>query len=528
MKAIRRFTVRNITLPEPLAALHGPDAEPSLVLAPPGRRPVRLRSIPPPGRASGGDPIAMLGAGCRRPGSPRSRPTGGLPPWRLGRGGRAGPAARYMSRAALVQAGQGGARRPRESRTSHPEYGITAALPRVLRRAGHPRRRPPEDSQTDLGVPLIGVGLLYRARLLAVAVGRRLAGRAVTRSDDPERPAPGAAPGRPPARQCTSRWALTAGRELAAQVWVAQVGRVPLLLLDSYLEENEPDLHEVTDRLYGGGQRPPAAPGGAGSASAGCARCGPSAPCAGTPRPRSSTPTRVTPASSAWSASGRWTPSRASASTRPSKSLPCGHGVHHAHPGPRGHRPVRAQPDLRAFLREKTTRCCPPGAGARARRGGTYPGGGREVFNMAVMGMRLAQRVNGVSLLHGQVSREMLRSPACGRGFDTREVPIARSPTACAPPPGSAPAEYGSRRRARLGGERAATAPPAELSGDPGACCAAGWWPRPGAGCAPPGGSAAPPMPVSRLDEGERPRRGRGTVGFAAERAAAERERLAC
>ena len=40
---------------------------------------------------------------------------------------------------------------------------------------------------------------------------------------------------------------------LSAQIWVAQVGRVPLLLLDSYVEENEPDLREITDRLYGGG-----------------------------------------------------------------------------------------------------------------------------------------------------------------------------------------------------------------------------------------------------------------------------------
>jgi len=37
----------------------------------------------------------------------------------------------------------------------------------------------------------------------------------------------------------------------------------------------------------------------------------------------------------------------------------------------------------------------------------TYPGGDPEVFNMAVMGMRLAQRVNGVSRLHGRVSRAM-------------------------------------------------------------------------------------------------------------------------
>src|SRR6202041_2892930 len=46
---------------------------------------------------------------------------------------------------------------------------------------------------------------------------------------------------------------LAAGRLLSAQVWVAQVGRIPLLLLDSYTEENDADLREVTDRLYGGG-----------------------------------------------------------------------------------------------------------------------------------------------------------------------------------------------------------------------------------------------------------------------------------
>ena len=42
---------------------------------------------------------------------------------------------------------------------------------------------------------------------------------------------------------------LTEGRQLTAQIWVAQVGRVPLLLLDSYVEANEADLHEVADRL---------------------------------------------------------------------------------------------------------------------------------------------------------------------------------------------------------------------------------------------------------------------------------------
>ena len=35
---------------------------------------------------------------------------------------------------------------------------------------------------------------------------------------------------------------------------MAQVGRVPLLLLDSDIEENDTDARQVTDRLYGGGK----------------------------------------------------------------------------------------------------------------------------------------------------------------------------------------------------------------------------------------------------------------------------------
>ena len=51
-----------------------------------------------------------------------------------------------------------------------------------------------------------------------------------------------------------------------------------------------------------------------------------------------------------------------------------------------------------------------------------YAGGDAGVFNMAVMGFRLAQRANGVSQLHGEVSRGMFQGlwPA----FDEAEVPI--------------------------------------------------------------------------------------------------------
>ena len=45
-----------------------------------------------------------------------------------------------------------------------------------------------------------------------------------------------------------------------------------------------------------------------------------------------------------------------------------------------------------------------------------------EKFNMAHMGMRLAQRANGVSLLHGRVSRGMFNE--LWPGFDQAEVPI--------------------------------------------------------------------------------------------------------
>ena len=44
------------------------------------------------------------------------------------------------------------------------------------------------------------------------------------------------------------------GNQLRACVWIAQVGRIPLLLLDSDIPENEHDLRGVTDRLYGGDQ----------------------------------------------------------------------------------------------------------------------------------------------------------------------------------------------------------------------------------------------------------------------------------
>jgi starch phosphorylase len=52
----------------------------------------------------------------------------------------------------------------------------------------------------------------------------------------------------------------------------------------------------------------------------------------------------------------------------------------------------------------------------------TYDGGDPSVFNMAVMGLRLAQRANGVARLHGEVSRGMFAG--LWPGFDVEDVPI--------------------------------------------------------------------------------------------------------
>ena len=106
---------------------------------------------------------------------------------------------------------------------------------------------------SDLGLPLIGVGLNYRSgyfRQSLTADGwqhehypsldpQGLPLRLLTR--------PGGAP-------VLVELAMPESRTLRARVWVAQVGRIPLLLLDTDIHENDHDLRHVTDRLYGGDQ----------------------------------------------------------------------------------------------------------------------------------------------------------------------------------------------------------------------------------------------------------------------------------
>ena len=80
--------------------------------------------------------------------------------------------------------------------------------------------------------------------------------------------------------------------------------------------------------------------------------------------------------------------------------------LHHPHPRAGRHRPVPARADGQLLRRAGATR-----SGVRLDdllALGHRPGDeADEPFNMAVMGLRLAGRSNGVAKLHGEVSREM-------------------------------------------------------------------------------------------------------------------------
>jgi starch phosphorylase len=107
-------------------------------------------------------------------------------------------------------------------------------------------------SASDLGVPLVGVGLLYQQgyfRQYLTSDGWQQESYPVNDFYNvPVQVATG--PGGAPVRVEID----LAGRRLLAQVWRVEVGRVPLFLLDTNVPENPPDLQDITDQLYGGDQ----------------------------------------------------------------------------------------------------------------------------------------------------------------------------------------------------------------------------------------------------------------------------------
>lgn len=130
------------------------------------------------------------------------------------------------------------------------EYGLDASLPLYAGGLGvlsgdHLK------SASDLGVPLIGVGLLYRYGYFHQTVdGDGLQQHLYVEGDFkrmPVRPVAEAGNGR--TRQLLVRLPFP-GRDVWAGVWVAQVGRVPLLLLSTDVTENHPADRTITNILY--------------------------------------------------------------------------------------------------------------------------------------------------------------------------------------------------------------------------------------------------------------------------------------
>ncbi|MFN2489576.1 MAG: alpha-glucan family phosphorylase [Actinomycetota bacterium] len=131
-----------------------------------------------------------------------------------------------------------------------PEFGVSEALPTYSGGLGvlagdHLK------AASDLGVPMVAVGLLYRQGYFRQTLNADGWQQERYPALDPH-----AMPLTLVAGQDGAPLTVAvdlAGARCAAQVWLAQVGRVRLLLLDCDIEENDPEERNVTDRLYAGG-----------------------------------------------------------------------------------------------------------------------------------------------------------------------------------------------------------------------------------------------------------------------------------
>ncbi|HEX2050215.1 MAG TPA: alpha-glucan family phosphorylase [Actinomycetota bacterium] len=103
---------------------------------------------------------------------------------------------------------------------------------------------------SDLGVPMAGVGLLYRQGYFRQRLNADGWQQELYPPLDPHAMPLTLLAGDDGAPLTVE--VDLAGARCVAQIWRAQVGRVPLLLLDCDVEVNEPDERAVTDRLYGG------------------------------------------------------------------------------------------------------------------------------------------------------------------------------------------------------------------------------------------------------------------------------------
>jgi len=407
VKAIRRFTVRTV-LPEALSALDELSSnlrwswhQPTMAL---------FQSIDPQlWELTAHDPIALLGA---------------VEPERLDALAQDGVFA--ASANDLLDQLHDYLEKPRWYQTLteapasigyfSPEFGIAAALPQYSGGLGilagdHLK------SASDLGVPIIAVGLFYRAGYFRQAISREGWQQESYPVLDPDG-LPLSVLRHPDGTAAQVVLALPGGTALYARVWQVKVGRICLLLLDTDIPENADELRTVTDRLYGGGgehrllQELLLGIGGVRAIKAYTELCGVAFP-------------EVFHTNEGHA--GFLGLERISDLIGDGLSFAEALQVVRAGTVFTTHTPVPAGIDR--FEVDMITKYFDsdllPGVGVQdvvALGEESYQGGDSQFFNMAVMGLRLAQRANGVSKLHGEVSRGMFG--ALWPGFDPGDVPI--------------------------------------------------------------------------------------------------------
>lgn len=298
------------------------------------------------------------------------------------------------------------------------EFGITETLPIYSGGLGilagdHLK------SASDLGVPLVAIGMLYQWGYFSQSLDASGWQQEEYKLNDPAQLAIQPVTGED-GEQLTVSVMLPGGRDVTIAIWKAQVGRIPLLLLDTNVEGNDEDARAITDRLYGGDhehrilQEIVLGIGGVRAVSVFCEATGHPVP-------------QVFHLNEGHAGF--------SGLERIGELMHSGAGFDEALTQVRAgtvfttHTPVPAGIDrfdvaeLRRYLDADPagiSRLVPQLPVEAALALGQEDGG--DVFNMAHMGFRLAQRSNGVSKLHGAVSRRMFQD--LYPGFDVSEVPI--------------------------------------------------------------------------------------------------------
>jgi starch phosphorylase len=297
-----------------------------------------------------------------------------------------------------------------------PEFGIAAALPQYSGGLGilagdHLK------SASDLGVPIIGVGLFYRSGYFAQSISADGWQQESYPVLDPDG-LPLSVLRHPDGTAAQVALALPGGKALYARVWQVAVGRIRLLLLDTDIPENEESLRSVTDRLYGGGgehrllQELLLGIGGVRAI-------------------KLLTELTDAPAPEVFHTNeghaGFLGLERISDLIGDGLSFAEALQVVRAGTVFTTHTPVPAGIDRfdSALITQYFSTGLLPGVNVSdvlSLGAENYEGGTADTFNMAVMGLRLGQRANGVSQLHGSVSRGMFGP--LWPGFDEAEVPI--------------------------------------------------------------------------------------------------------